>query len=184
MSFINETGLAMLWAKIGAGFIKPTDVTLTTEATATAGYLKTYNLKVKGTSIGLVDIPKDYLLKSATVQTATVVDTPVAGLSVGDKYIDFDINVADGSGTDSHIYIKLADLVSAYSAGNGVSINGSNVVSIKIDGTASNGLSVSANGVALALATTTVAGAMSASDKTKLDGLVPLTDAEIDAICV
>ena len=183
MSFINETGLAKLWGNISAGFIKPTDVTLATEATATAGYLKTYNLKVKGTSIGLVDIPKDYLLRGATVAECTTANTPLTGLKVGDKYLDFDINTSDSSGTDSHIYIKLSDLVSAYTAGNGVAIDGSNVVSIKIDSTSANGLSVSANGVALVLATTTTAGAMSASDKTKLDGLVPITDAEIDAIC-
>ena len=184
MSFINETGLAKLWGNISAGFIKPTEVTLETRDTANVGYIKTYDIKVKGTSIGAIDIPKDYLLKGADIKTATIIDTPLAGLVVGDKYIDFDVNVNDGSGTSSHIYIKVSDLAKTYIEGNGIDINGSNTVSVVIDSSSSNGLSVSANGVALALATTTVAGAMSASDKTKLDGLVPITDAEIDAICI
>lgn len=182
MAYIDETGLAHVWDLVKTGFVKPSDVTLTA-GTTTAGYLKTYDLKIKGTSVGVIDIPKDYFMKSAVVKTATVVDTPLAGLQIGDKYLDLEVNVSDGSGTSSHVYIKLTDLVTAYTAGNGVNIDGSNVVSVKI-GTTANGLSVGVNGVELALATTTTAGAMSAADKTKLDSLVAITNAAIDTICV
>ncbi len=58
--------------------------------------------------------------------------------------------------------------VTAYTAGNGISIS-SHAVSAVVDSTNANGLSVGANGLALAAATTTAAGAMSAADKAKLD---------------
>lgn len=61
-----------------------------------------------------VNIPKDYLVRSATIETVTVEDVPYIGAKVGDKYIDFVINTKDGSGTGTaqHIYIPLNDLVS------------------------------------------------------------------------
>ena len=49
--------------------------------------------------------------------------------------------------------------------------NDSGHLQVKIDSTNANGLSTSSNGVALALATTSTAGAMSATDKTDLDNV-------------
>ena len=68
---------------------------------------------------------------------------------------------------DEPIYINVADLVDAYTAGNGITISATNEVSAKV--VAENGLSVGATGIAMGLATTAAAGAMSSADKGKLD---------------
>ena len=63
------------------------------------------------------------------------------------------------------------ELVDAYTSGNGIDISVSNVVSVKIDSANANGLEVGAAGLKLNAATASTPGAMSAADKTKLDGL-------------
>ena len=56
--------------------------------------------------------------------------------------------------------------------GNGVTIAADGVLSAKVATGAANGLSVTTEGIALALATKTAAGAMSAAQVTKLENLV------------
>lgn len=153
------------------------------QATPETGYLATYQLfktvgsgaeAVKTAAGAKINVPKDYLVKSATLETCTTADTPVAGYEVGDKYIDFTVNTKDGDGTDSHFYINVKDLVDDYSNGNGIDLN-NGVFSVKIDTANANGLSVGASGVALAPVVASVSGAggsngaMTASDKEKLD---------------
>ena len=158
--------------------------------TATSGYVATYQLYKNGAAIAgsKIDIPKDYLVKSAQILTCSTADTPVQGYVVGDRYIDFVINTAENDGTASHIYLLVSDLVDTYTAGNGINITAQNVVSVKL-GTA-NGLSLDNNGLSLSTATTSAAGAMSAADKTTLnkayttDNLVEITTAEVDALFV
>ena len=73
--------------------------------------------------IGDINIPKDYLVRSATIQTVTVDDEPYTGAAVGDKYIDFVVNTKDGdSGTPVHMYIALNDLVSVIQGSTGSEI--------------------------------------------------------------
>lgn len=99
------------------------------QATAETGYLKTYVLQANGTNAAdsvKINIPKDFLVKAAEVKTCTTADVPVAGYVVGDKYIDFTINTKDtagGSETDTHIYIAVKDLVSTYTAGDGITLD-------------------------------------------------------------
>ena len=92
------------------------NITLTKLSTPTNGYIATYEVEQGGTSLGKIDIPKDYLVKSGSVKTATSADLATLGneYSVGDKYIDFVVNVHEGSGTDEHIYINVKDLVDVY----------------------------------------------------------------------
>ena len=117
-------------------------VNLIEAATATSGYLKTYILAAgvsqesdvveSGTGknlIGKINIPKDFLVKSASVETVETADAPYTGAQVGDKYIDFVINSKDNDATASHVYLPVNDLVDVYTGGNGVNINNSNVVS-------------------------------------------------------
>lgn len=156
------------------------------KATANTGYLKTYVLnKYAGgntsgtpTACGEINIPKDFLVKSVTLESVATADTPYTGAKVGDKYIDFVVNTKDNDETASHIYLAVNDLVDAYTAGNGIDISDTNVVSIKIDSANANGLSADANGLKLGVATPAgsdgtggSAGAMSAADKKKLDGI-------------
>lgn len=139
-------------------------------STATEGYIASYNLTKNGSNVGAtIDIPKDYLVKSATVETVETPDVPYMGAAVGDKYIDFTVNTVGNDGSESHMYIAVKDLVTPYTAGNGIAIDGSNVVSANV--VAGNGLSVSEAGIAMAVASGSAAGAMSAADKTKLDGI-------------
>ena len=145
--------------------------------TAENGYLASYRLYRKDEPLGdVINIPKDYLVKSAEIRTCTAADSPVSGYSVGDKYIDFVINTAAGDGNTSHIYLLVSDLVDTYMGGNGINISNTNIVSINI-GTA-NGLSVNSSGLSLATATTSTAGAMSAADKTKLNSCTVASDFE------
>lgn len=68
--------------------------------------------------IGDINIPKDYLVRSATIEIVDTADEPYTGAEVGDKYIDFIINTKDGdTGTPQHIYIALDDLVAVMSGG-------------------------------------------------------------------
>ena len=140
--------------------------------TATDGYLATYQLQKDGAAAGVnIDIPKDYLVKSASIKTSTGDGDP-SGFPAGTKYIDFVINTHDtiaGTGTASHIYLNVQDLVDAYTAGNGINISDNNEVSAKV--VAANGLSVDANGIKMSLASGDAAGAMSSADFTKLSGI-------------
>ena len=62
-----------------------------------------------------------------------------------------------------------ADLVDAYTEGNGITISGTNEISAKV--VAANGLSVGSSGIAMALASGTANGAMSIAQFTKLGGI-------------
>ena len=165
-------------------------------ATATEGYAASYAVKQNGTQVGVtIDIPKDYLVKSASVETVATADTPVSGYTVGQKYLDFVVNTVDNDGTASHIYLLVEELVDVYNAGNGIELGANNAFAVKIDATSANGLSVSANGLALGTVTASTSGvggsngAMLATDKEILDALEAnkneqITDTEIAAIFV
>lgn len=110
---------------------KPTIPTIPTievikQQTAETGYAATYQVQIDGVQSGVaINIPKDFLIKSGTVNTvgATGAQTASAlgaGYSNGDKYLDFVINTKDNDGTDEHIYINVKDLVedTTYTADN------------------------------------------------------------------
>lgn len=139
--------------------------------TANDGYIATYQVKVDGTAVGAdINIPKDYLVKSADIKVVDTVDAPYTGAAVGDKYIDFVVNTVDGDGNENHIYLAIKDFVKEYTAGDGIEISATNIIAIKL-GTNANGLKVGTAGLELDEATTTASGAMSATDKTKLNGV-------------
>lgn len=124
------------------------------EATPDTGYFATYQLygaTAGGTPAPIagsqkINIPKDFLVKSGEVKTVTAADKASGGIfendpnfQVGDKYIDFVVNVKDPTQvTDEHIYINVKDLVDVYTGGAGVSIDGNNAISIDL--TANGGL--------------------------------------------
>lgn len=119
-------------------------------------YAAIYHLTKDGTNTGAaINIPKDLFVKEGKV-----VDNPT-GQPAG-KYIELTLQ-----NQTNPIYINVADLVDAYTEGNGITISATNEISAKV--VAANGLSVGATGIAMALATTDAAGAMSSADKGKLD---------------
>lgn len=152
--------------------IENPEYTIVKAETAEEGAIATYYLTKDNVQVGAkINVPKDYLVKSATIEVVETEGQPYTEAKVGDKYIDFVVNVkaGEGEGTESHIYLPVNELVDVYTAGNGIEISDTNVVSAKV--VAENGLSVDENGIKLALASTNAAGAMSKEDKTKLDAV-------------
>lgn len=121
-------------------------------------YAAIYHLTKDGTNTGAaINIPKDLFVKEGKV-----VDNPT-GQPAG-KYIELTLQ-----NQTNPIYINVADLVDAYTPGNGITISATNEVSAKV--VAANGLSVGASGIAIALASGTANGAMSKEQFTKLSGI-------------
>lgn len=78
---------------------------------------------------GHINIPKDKFLQSATVETVAIADQPYEGAIVGDKYLDLLFNDTESS----HVYVPLKDLAGkTYTAGTGIEISDSNVISMKM----------------------------------------------------
>ena len=150
---------------------------------AEEGYAVSYKLKktVGDTSsyVGdVINVPKDLVLKSATLETVDEADKPYTGAAVGDPYIHMVFN--DAAASD--IYVPVKGLVDTYTAGSGIEIV-DNVVGVKIAENA-HGLVAVEGGLTLTLATTTSDGAMSAADKAFID-FIPSTyasRAEMNAI--
>lgn len=93
-------------------------------STAETGYAASYQLTKDGNAVGdTINIPKDMVVESGTVETCTVADVPVQGYQVGDKYIDLVI----ANKSDSHLYILVSDLIDVYTAGTGISISGNEI---------------------------------------------------------
>ena len=139
------------------------------QETPADGFEKTYKLKrtegETSTYVGDdINIPKSAVLSGGTFGVVETEGVPYEGAEVGDPYVD--LTVADAEGT--HIYIPLKGLVDTVAAGAGIEVT-SNTVSIKLDTANANGLAVGADGLSMAVATATTAGAMSAEDKAALD---------------
>lgn len=105
-------------------------------STPTTGYLKSYQLTQHNpstgadVSVGIINIPKDFLVKSGSVEEVETADVPYSGAVVGDKYLDFVINSKDADDTDSHIYIPVKDLVDVYTGSTYITVGTNNVISL------------------------------------------------------
>lgn len=108
-------------------------------AEAETGYIASYKLMIGENQVGsTINIPKDFLVKDAKLKIVEVADEPYAGAKVGDKYIDFMINVKIGATAETeHIYLPVNDLVDVYKGDDTtIGIDEHNVISIKSDYTA------------------------------------------------
>lgn len=149
---LSEAGL-----KVTAPTVNVPVYSLAKDATST-DYAAVYHLTKDGKNVGeAINIPKDLF-----VESGEIVENP-AGQTPG-KYLKLVLQ----NQTDP-VYINVADLVDAYTAGNGITISGTNEVAAKV--VAANGLSVDANGIKMGAASGTAAGAMSSADFTKLSGI-------------
>lgn len=149
---LSEAGL-----KVTAPTVNVPVYSLAKDATST-DYAAVYHLTKDGANVGeAINIPKDLF-----VESGEIVENP-AGQTPG-KYLKLVLQ----NQTDP-VYINVADLVDAYTAGNGITISGTNEVAAKV--VAANGLSVDANGIKMGAASGTAAGAMSSADFTKLSGI-------------
>lgn len=193
IEYASLNSLKRLVGNISDIYQKKADVlaySIVKSETAEEGFAASYKLMAGEAQHGAtINIPKDYLVKSADILECETADQPVAGLKVGDKYIDFVVNTTEGSGNESHIYLPVQELVDAYKGdGKGIVLGADNTFSLNIDATNANGLEVGDAGLKLNLATETSAGAMSAADKVKVnaaltaDDFTEISDAQIDAL--
>lgn len=107
-AFTNDSGY--LTASTGG-------VTVEQLASPDSGYTATYVVKQNGAQVGSkINIPRDFLVRSASLGTSAANNSPQAGFVAGDKYIDFIINTKDNSATDEHLYINVKDLFNEYTA--------------------------------------------------------------------
>lgn len=110
---INEVAIP----ELSGNLMDSLSVTLESESKTEGDILKTYTIKQGGQEIGTIDIPRDFLVTSASVKTCETQDTPVEGYKVGDKYIDFLLNTKEGKGEERHLYVLVSDLVDNYTGG-------------------------------------------------------------------
>lgn len=115
-----------------------TDLAVTvTENAGTGDVLKTYTVKQGDNSIGTINIPKDFLVKSGQVKTVETAGVPYSGAVVGDKYLDFVVNAKDSSVSESHIYIPVKDLTDVYTGGTTstvtVTVDSSNAITANVN---------------------------------------------------
>lgn len=116
------------WIPMGGN---PATSTVTVEALSDTTYLKKYVVKQNGVPVGVtIDIPKDMVVQSGVIVTGTwnnnvfTEDATQPG-SGPDKALKLII-----ANQSTPIYINVADLVDAYTAGTGVSISNANQISI------------------------------------------------------
>ena len=149
---LSDAGL-----KVTAPTVNVPVYSLTKDATST-DYAAVYHLTKDGTNVGeAINIPKDLF-----VESGEIVENP-AGQPEG-KYLKLVLQ-----NQTAPVYINVADLVDAYTAGNGITISDTNEVSAKV--VAGNGLSVGTDGIKMGAASGTADGALSSADFTKLAGI-------------
>lgn len=115
-------------------------VTLEKQSSAESGFAATYVIKQGGTALSpKINIPKDYLLKSASMKTvgSTATATETANnLTTGDVYLEFVVNTTD-SADPTYLLIPVNDLLDniSYTADNStLQLSNSNQFSIKDGG--------------------------------------------------
>lgn len=140
------------------------------QTVAEDGFATSYKLKKtvdgESTYVGdTINIAKDLVLKSATLETVVEMDVPYVGAVIGDPYICMVFNDENAS----NLYIPVSGLVDKFSAGTGISIE-NNVISVKI-AEDSHGLVAVDGFMSMVLATKDNDGAMSKEDKAKLDSI-------------
>ena len=82
--------------------------------------------------VGTFNIPRDFLLKNVSIETARAGNSQ--NIPAGHKYFDFTFNTknSNANATVSHIYLDVNDLVDVYTADNTtLLLNNQNVFSIK-----------------------------------------------------
>jgi len=164
------TGNALSLANDGLMVTVPTaaEYSISKLATPESDYLASYQLTKDGTAVGTtINIPKDYLVKSATVGTIAVADTPVQG-AVGDKYLDFVVNTVGGDETDAHIYLNVKDLTDVYTGSTGAEII------VGVDAQNQITASLVTGGIALSKLATEVIDTIDAAKQAGLDAAADL----------
>lgn len=121
---VNGAEVSIVSKEVDIQIPSASEYTIQKQGTADEGYSATYQLYKDSTAVGeKINIPKDMVVQSGTVEEVVEPDQPVSGYQVGDKYIDLVL----ANATTSHIYILVSDLIDVYTAGTGISISGNQI---------------------------------------------------------
>ena len=133
---VNGTELTVSNKAVNITIDSQSEYTIAKLETAETGYAHTYVMTKDGTQVGAkINIPKDLVVQSGSVQTCATANNPVQGYKKGDKYIDLVL----ANSNNEHIYILVSDLIDVYTNGTGISISNneisidSTVVALKSD---------------------------------------------------
>ena len=140
-----------------------------TEAAGSGDVLKSYTFTQNNNEIGVINIPKDFLVKSGSVREIGASEA-TEQMPEGTKVLDFVVNTKEGQGSESHILIAVSDLVDTYTGGNGIAVSSANVISAVVDPTSEDFLTVGAAGLK-------VSGVQTAINNAKAEVLGASTDA-------
>lgn len=103
-------------------------VTMEQAETPDSGMAATYQLIVGGVATGAkINVAKDKVIGTPIIKTCETANTPINGLAVGDKYVEFPI-----ANSSEKQYLSVAELYNVYQQGNGIIFDGKQ---IKIDTT-------------------------------------------------
>ena len=115
-----------------------TIVTVEKQATAETGYAATYVVKQDSTQVGVkINIPKDLLLQSASVETVGSTPTSLEtanNLTTGDSYIKLIANTVDGDDAQTPLVIPIDDIFDLQSADESTLTLSNGVYSVKASG--------------------------------------------------
>ena len=153
-----EDALSELFTKAG----DDSKVTLES-ADGTGSVLKVYTIKQGGVKVGDINIPKDLVVTSGSVVKGNWVSGSFTENESG-KGTALKLVIANQT---NPIYINTLDLVKDHTAGNGINISDTNVVSVKLDTDSEKFLTVGANGVKLSGVAAHVTSEIQKLDSTK-----------------
>ena len=150
---VNGTALEVTDKSVNVEIPAAVQYKITQQGTPETGYFATYTLQANTGAQGAyedvsgakINIPKDFVVRAASMDTVTAADKASGGkfendtdFAVGDKYIDLEINTVDAVDPlvgSTHLYINVKDLVDTYTAGNGIDItNGAVSINAKTNG--------------------------------------------------
>lgn len=106
------------------------EYTIVKAEAADAGCAATYQLAKDGVAFGTkINIPKDMVVKAGELKKCEEADTPVAGLAVGDPYIELTI----ANDEENKIYIPVKDLVDIYTAADATITITGNTIAVNME---------------------------------------------------
>lgn len=115
-----------------------TIVTVEKQTTAETGYAATYVVKQNSSQVGAkINIPKDLLLQSASVETVGATPTSLEtanNLTTGDSYIKLIANTVDGDDAQTPLVIPISDIFDLQTADESTITLSNGVYSVKASG--------------------------------------------------
>lgn len=114
------------------------DITIARQETAESGAAATYILQKDGSQVGAkINIPKDLLLQSASVETVGASANAIESahnLSPGDSYIKLVANTVDGDNSQTPLIIPIDDIFDLQTADESTITLSNGVFSVKVGG--------------------------------------------------